>query len=355
MPTEGTRCHLTDVRRGGSLGHGPHRAESVGFVHRDARTPGRPQMDGGSGPPRLHSSWSAMPTAITRSIPSTPAHAGTSMSVPETPGLRRSRRRRLARRRLLRSVGSIAVTLATASLTLVALARPAEGQSRLGNEWTWPVAAPVRIAAGFRPPAHPWLPGHRGVDLATKRGDAVFAAGPGLVAFAGHIAGKGVVVVLHRNGLRTTYEPVNPLVSPGDYVNVGQPLGHMEAGLSHCGINPWCLHWGLRRGLSYLNPLSLVWDLRPILLPVDDVGPWSAPGFGPSPTEFFVLADTSSTHPANSAVASGATAKRHSRTETGSNLAPAFVVGSGATAVGAFGLGISRRLRRGRVRSSSSH
>lgn len=244
----------------------------------------------------------------------------------------------------------MSVIVAATVLALLVFARPAAGQSRPGSEWEWPVSAPIRVVAGFDPPAHPWLPGHRGVDLAANPGDSVFAAGSGLVAFAGHIAGKGVVVVVHRNGLRTTYEPVDPLVSPGAHVSAGESIGHIEAGLSHCGMKPWCLHWGLRRGLTYLDPLTLVSDRRPILLPVDEVGPWSAAGLDASPNEILTLGDA---NPAQEV--SRPNARGNPEAESRSNSSREFVVGAGAAAIGALGVGASRRLRRRRVRSSSSH
>ncbi|MYW08344.1 M23 family peptidase, partial [Streptomyces sp. SID2563] len=56
--------------------------------------------------------------------------------------------------------------------------------------------------------------------------------------------------------LRTTYEPVRPLVAEGDEVTAGQVVAVLEAGQFHCAAG--CLHWGLRRGEAYLDPLSLL-------------------------------------------------------------------------------------------------
>ncbi|PSJ26316.1 hypothetical protein B7P34_23615, partial [Streptosporangium nondiastaticum] len=129
----------------------------------------------------------------------------------------------------------------------------------------------------WRPPPVPWAAGHRGVDLVARPGQAVRAAAPGTVSFAGTVAGRGVVSVKHPGTgdppLRTTYEPVDAVVKEGDEVAAGQVIGTLQAGpfLSHClkgtggaAGSGACLHWGLLRGKIYLDPLSLLppWMLR---------------------------------------------------------------------------------------------
>jgi murein DD-endopeptidase MepM/ murein hydrolase activator NlpD len=56
--------------------------------------------------------------------------------------------------------------------------------------------------------------------------------------------------------LRTTYEPVRASVEKGDEVLAGQVVGTVEPTGSHCGVT--CVHWGLLRGETYLDPLSLL-------------------------------------------------------------------------------------------------
>lgn len=127
---------------------------------------------------------------------------------------------------------------------------------------------PGPVARGFDPPDRPWLPGHRGVDLLGAVGGRVVAAMAGRVVFAGNLAGRGVVVVSHGT-LRTTYLPLRPLVSVGEPVSAGQVIGRLAAG--HRCPGGTCLHWGLKRGDAYLDPLSLL-DLAPIrLLPAGTV------------------------------------------------------------------------------------
>ncbi|MET7599525.1 peptidoglycan DD-metalloendopeptidase family protein [Streptomyces sp. NPDC005481] len=132
------------------------------------------------------------------------------------------------------------------------------------------------VLRGWEPPVTAYGRGHRGVDLAAAPGDPVRAVAPGRVSFAGRVAGRGVVSVeLSGTGdppLRTTYGPVEPSVKKGDEVAAGAVLGTLgPATDSHCATT--CLHWGLLRGGTYVNPLSLLppWLLRagpPRLLPV---------------------------------------------------------------------------------------
>ncbi|MBD9729128.1 M23 family metallopeptidase [Streptomyces sp. ID-01-6.2a] len=130
----------------------------------------------------------------------------------------------------------------------------------------WPVGLRPLVARVWEPPPTPYARGHRGVDLAAPAGSPVRAVAPGRVAFAGRVAGRGVVSVeLTGTGdppLRTTYEPVRTSVKKGDQVTAGAPLGALEATPSHCPTA--CLHWGLRRGDTYLDPLTLLppWLLR---------------------------------------------------------------------------------------------
>ncbi|MFI0814085.1 peptidoglycan DD-metalloendopeptidase family protein [Streptomyces sp. NPDC021098] len=130
---------------------------------------------------------------------------------------------------------------------------------------SWPVAGPEgalrpSVLRAWRPPPAPWAPGHRGVDLAARAGQVVRAAAAGQVSFAGPVAGRGVLTIeLSGSGdppLRTSYEPVRATAAKGARVAAGQVVGVVEAGPFHCPAG--CLHWGLRRGDRYLDPLSLL-------------------------------------------------------------------------------------------------
>lgn len=95
----------------------------------------------------------------------------------------------------------------------------------------------------------------------------MLSAGRGQVIFSGVVAGRGVVVVRHAGGLRTTYEPVDNRLPVGTAVEPGTALGALSAVPGHCAP-ALCLHWGLRRGDVYLDPLQLVGSGPPVLLPL---------------------------------------------------------------------------------------
>ena len=161
------------------------------------------------------------------------------------------------------------------------LVPPVSRAAAEGPEGHWPLDPQPDVVAPFDPPAQPWEAGHRGVDLAGHPGQVVRTALPGRVAFAGSIAGKPVVSVDHGDR-RTTYEPVVATVSPGDVVAGGDPIGRLVVLHGHC-VPAACLHWGLRRGDTYLDPLSLVGGGPVRLLPlwrdepVTTAARWRAP------------------------------------------------------------------------------
>lgn len=159
---------------------------------------------------------------------------------------------------------SLAVVIAA---FVVLTAVPGTGSADAGR-FVWPLDPRPVVSREFDLPEQNWLPGHRGVDLDAHVGQTVVAAGDGVVAFAGVVAGKPVVSIDHEGGLRTTYEPVEAAVAAGRRVTRGDPIGTVVAG-HEGGVSPACLHWGLRRGRDdYLDPLPLV--ERPVirLLPV---------------------------------------------------------------------------------------
>ncbi|MGY4100564.1 M23 family metallopeptidase [Nocardia sp. R16R-3T] len=130
------------------------------------------------------------------------------------------------------------------------------------GDFSWPLQPRPAVERRFDKPARDWLPGHRGVDLTGAPGQAVLAAGDGIVVFAGTVAGKPVVSIDHSGGLRTTYEPVQGEVSAGVRVGRGMRIGTLAAGHEGCAVA--CLHWGARREASghsrpeYIDPLGLL-------------------------------------------------------------------------------------------------
>jgi murein DD-endopeptidase MepM/ murein hydrolase activator NlpD len=102
---------------------------------------------------------------------------------------------------------SFGLALRSILLGLVMLFVSATGAAA-ASAWQAPLV-PVVVTRHFERPPTPYAAGHRGVDLRGTPGEAVLAAGAGEVSYAGLLAGRGVVVVVHGT-LRTTYEPVQP-------------------------------------------------------------------------------------------------------------------------------------------------
>jgi murein DD-endopeptidase MepM/ murein hydrolase activator NlpD len=145
------------------------------------------------------------------------------------------------------------------------LAAPARG------DWSWPLPPKPVVLRGFDPPEKPWMRGHRGVDLRTAfDGAAVTSPESGTVSFVGVVVDRPVITIDHGGGLRSSFEPVDSGLAAGARVSKGDLIGTVRPG--HCGAIP-CVHWGVRRGEDYINPLSLVTDLRPsVLLPLEVPG-----------------------------------------------------------------------------------
>lgn len=141
--------------------------------------------------------------------------------------------------------------------------------------WAWPLFPKPEVAQPFDPPDKPWLSGHRGADLKPAAGRTpgqanleVLSPADGVVTFAGIVVDRKVITIDHGGGLRSSFEPVASPLHQGDSVAKGQVIGTIEDAGSHCG-STGCLHWGVRRGDDYVNPLAFVQDLRPsILLPL---------------------------------------------------------------------------------------
>lgn len=144
----------------------------------------------------------------------------------------------------------------------------------------WPLRPTPEVTRHFDRLEHRYAPGHRGADLAGGPGATVYAAGTGTVAFAGQVAGRPVVSIDHPSGLRTTYEPVRASVAAGDRVVGGGPIGALQAGHPGCP-RPACLHFGLRDGKDYLDPLALLRSGPVRLKPLGDGAAALTPAGGP--------------------------------------------------------------------------
>ncbi len=169
---------------------------------------------------------------------------------------------------------AVAAVVAAATLALGAAAPPVAFSARspsavpgavdVAGGWGWPFEPRPDVARGFDPPDRPWLAGHRGVDLTASVGQRVLTPAGGEITFNGQVAGRGVVVVQHTSGLRSTLEPVEDGPVPGTSVSAGDTVGVVAGASGHCAPAT-CVHWGVRRGKDYVDPFALL-GLGPIIL-----------------------------------------------------------------------------------------
>ncbi len=159
------------------------------------------------------------------------------------------------------ALGEAVTALVLAAVSaLIATASPAPAG------WTWPLDPEPRVVRHFDPPDRPWLSGHRGVDLASTVGALAHAPTNGRITFSGGIAGTGVIVVTMPDGLRSTFQPVSDGPPVGTVVSRGDPIGTVSATPGHCSPDT-CLHWGVLRGDTYLDPLQYLGRAPIVLLP----------------------------------------------------------------------------------------
>jgi hypothetical protein len=139
------------------------------------------------------------------------------------------------------------VAFGVVALLIVAAVRAAPAAAEDGGGYKPPVEAPV--SDPFRPPSSQYGAGNRGLDYATATGTEVKAAADGEVVFAGQVGGTLHVVVLHGDGIRTSYSFLSSIrVQRGDTVRQGQVVGTTSA-------QPF--HFGARAGDAYIDPALL--------------------------------------------------------------------------------------------------
>ena len=151
---------------------------------------------------------------------------------------------------------------------LVAVLAVAVSIPRAAAEGSYSPPVDGAIVDHFRPPSTPYGPGNRGVDFQTNPGDPVRAAADGEVVFAGRVGFSQHVVVLHPDGLRTSYSFLTEVdVQRGDRVHRGDVVGRSGNEL----------HFGVRAGDKYLDPEPLLAGAPPDvhLIPVEDRKPGS--------------------------------------------------------------------------------
>ncbi|GAB3521886.1 M23 family metallopeptidase [Arthrobacter monumenti] len=165
-------------------------------------------------------------------------------------------------------VAAAAAVLVVLSVYVLLFSLPAGAQTG-PRSWDWPVGQSPDVLREFDLPPEPWLSGHRGVDLEALAGNAkIRAPADGTVSFVGWVVDRPVLTIVHAGGLRSSFESVRSDLSKGESVSQGDVIGKLTEP-PRCGAEAECVHWGVRRGETYVNPLQFVTDLRPsVLLPI---------------------------------------------------------------------------------------
>jgi murein DD-endopeptidase MepM/ murein hydrolase activator NlpD len=159
----------------------------------------------------------------------------------------------------------LALRLGAAALVAILGALPGAAP-RVEPAWSWPVPAPHLVVRPYLAPATPYGAGHRGVDLEAPVGTPVTAPDDGTVLFAGRVVDRGVLSLDHGT-VRSSFEPVRPVVHVGEHVTRGQVVAVVSApGATHpAGV----LHLGARVRDGYVSPLLFLGGLRrAVLLPL---------------------------------------------------------------------------------------
>jgi len=126
-------------------------------------------------------------------------------------------------------------------------APPTRADSQVAVTYEPPVQGVV--VDPFNMPASPYAAGDRGLDYATTDGSPVHASAPGQVVFAGQVGGTLHVVVLHADGIRTSYSFLASIaVARGMQVAAGEVLGTTRTSF----------HFGARAGDAYIDPAVLM-------------------------------------------------------------------------------------------------
>jgi len=115
------------------------------------------------------------------------------------------------------------------------------------GKWLWPVKGQVKTS--FAP-----FMARKGIDISGKKGDKIYAAQSGVVAYAGSgLANYGnLIIIKHPNNYLTAYgNNVRNLVKEGQYVNAGQVIAEMGI-INH---QYYGLHFEIRQQGKPLNPL----------------------------------------------------------------------------------------------------
>ena len=115
------------------------------------------------------------------------------------------------------------------------------------GKWIWPVQGTVKTSFA------PFL-ARKGIEIAGRKGDKIYAAQSGVVAYAGSgLSNYGnLIIIKHPNNYLTAYgNNARNFVREGQYVNSGQVIAEMGI-VNH---QYYGLHFEIRQRGKPLNPL----------------------------------------------------------------------------------------------------
>lgn len=119
--------------------------------------------------------------------------------------------------------------------------------------WTRPSGGALTSYYGMR-----WGRMHRGIDLGASYGSPIYAAGAGVVSFAGPQGGYGrLVTIRHDGGWTTAYGHMSRIVvRSGQKVSAGQIIAYVGSAGHSTGPH---LHFEVRTaGGAFINPLPFL-------------------------------------------------------------------------------------------------
>lgn len=148
----------------------------------------------------------------------------------------------------MRRLGMLALVCGAAAVLLATTSATAQEASTREPVY---YAAPMQthVIDPFRPPAHIGAPGNRGLEYGSSDNRIVAAAASGYVLFAGPVAGRKAITIVHADGVRTTYTGLLDIwVQSGMNVNQYSAIAVASTGF----------HFGARINDHYLDPQILI-------------------------------------------------------------------------------------------------
>ncbi|WP_294852466.1 peptidoglycan DD-metalloendopeptidase family protein [uncultured Oscillibacter sp.] len=124
------------------------------------------------------------------------------------------------------------------------------------GSFRWPCSGNITSRFGYRNLSYSYAStNHKGIDIANRRGTAIYAADGGTVSYAGWMSGYGYLVQInHGNGYVTYYGHNSSLVvSVGQHVYKGQQIARMGSTGNSTGNH---CHFEVRYNGVARNPLN---------------------------------------------------------------------------------------------------